>query len=1162
MTVDKIQDIALDLAKNSTKSISSAIIGAITPNFFVTTYHKLIHSKISLTSKDEITAFNYLIDALADFCDPSEPLDISPDIGACWSIFTYTKICESVYEFKNPFSLRVQNQDYSNRTTTKGKTYWDCPFTSAILSLASKAPCMQDNAKQSLAKLGFGYIALVSLTISTFETDESKYNGIKHLNQVVNALISSEYCRKLFGAENTEVLVQLSNRISKFFSIKHAQMGATIIPRAINNFALLSKELASELFSILLVATEGHGKKTISRDYQRILEDQITVEKEPKQFNPNNPYKTLLKTSASCLSALNSEPTYYDSLSLLNLPADLSVKQYITNNLAMGLLGSRNHSALYLFLQTVDAKTQKVVWLETDNLKGISDTSNELIKIAKWLKHLLVISSVVKDLNLLLSMDGQRWLAQGSDAEIIQQFITKTHTDIARLKDDMDTLRDFLRGRLRAGIGPEHEILKKIQKIYSTTETLQTKGISPLLNIEEKFLVVAEYVENVRYQFFARIITRLNNSGLGFLITPVSERNLRRESFTSLINNNIDVSTTPPPRPDAFTTNEITSRLVRWMIDAFSSESRGDFLDFWQKLLYTEKDHGLIKGKKLPALTTFHRNYLHDVKKITQKGSETKGLLETLEHAGTNLRKWAEDSIAVYYKNTLNNSAFLQDKIKQIESDISQKGKDCTGFLEKNLQVNPELLIAWDIDTYENLKQTLVKKFNMNTENATSFLFDISKMLLQAGEKISSTHPQDSTYTYENSKNLQLADALDSSLIVALNNLVENAEEKSHRDYWSDICRGLMMLGANPLSWMDGKMGSLKQVPESDSHGFFVAARQATLILSSLTNRARYLGENVLHQEEKLDALIKAVDEFGQRLYSCIGDDTTWWWVPLSAMGFKTYSGARIERATIFWASVRWLYVSLNEQLIEGDACTVWTLDSQKALGFLDTAGKQYNAAVPQKNKLFNQGFESWHNLEKALRDFRSTIDAMALLRRQKVLAEKLDEKEAQETDARAEKRGIEHAKKMAHELSDRLAQESAELTQERSSSTQRKKDEQKALKEQQERNNKLIDKFTLRAINKKLLNGKTKTTISYVSAQLEEIATDVAETFEIETDDALKHAHNMIEQEETLVSLRKFINKEALPSKLASSFFRNSTKSTDGEEMTKSYARLNSLRD
>jgi hypothetical protein len=975
-------DIAQDLATTAGKSILSKAADAITPDVIVNLYHKLAKSKISLTNEKEIAGFNGFIDALTSFCDPNQPLNIDPDIAACWRIFTYKKINDYTYQFENPFKFAEINDLYQQRQTVKGRTYWDYPFTSSILGLAASSPALKGNAKQSLVRLVFGYITSIAVVTATFDTESKKYEAIKHLDRVVNALINEKACRRhLFDERNTQVLVQISNRITQFFSVKHAEREAAFIPEAVSNLKRISREIASQLFFILLISTEGNNKKTLTQDYHRLSRGLVNNDiANPLHFSINNPFATMLKESSKLLNALHDEPNGADILKTLEVPEVVYIHKYLVANLVLALqlekswVGKPTHGLLYFFMQKVDLNTQASGWMEETDVDDQHFSVSQLARIAYWLKFSLTIASVAKDLNLLLSMEGQRWLAKGHDAQIIQQFIIKLQADLGQFKAETSELQKFLRGRLRANCGREHHLFKLVHKLNETSVFLFEKGVQPLLNIEEKYLVIAEYMHDIRRQFFSRIITVLNQSHLGFTFVPEPMQAQLASPFCEP--HDLVVFSKKPPSPGQFLQCELTARLSNWCEEAFNSSTQDAFSAFWRDLLYVEKDSGLNQGKKLPKLRQFHQKYLHDVKKIKAQyhlAQEVSGLLKSPR---TSVYQWAENFVTMIYKNALAHDVFLAQKITALSQDIAVSTKKGADHLTAHLHITAPNEMAWNETTYHALLDTLMVKFGLAKQTATHFLVDIARQLLQCHQ----------------TPDPELSDALDALLNTALNHLVSYAAHQEKRAYWNDICSGLMMLGANPLTWMDARMAERRLVTEEDSHGFFVASRQATIFLSVITHRARYLGETSLHLTGKFDELLHAIEAFGQRLYSCVSDDASWWWALMRAFGVANQGGARLERASLFWAAIRWLYISLNEQLNQCET-EAWSAQSMYTLQSYASVSKLYTLKVPRADFRYNQGFATWQRLDTAFKDYADAIALVASLRRQKAVAIELDVK-------------------------------------------------------------------------------------------------------------------------------------------------------------------------
>jgi hypothetical protein len=280
--------------------------------------------------------------------------------------------------------------------------------------------------------------------------------------------------------------------------------------------------------------------------------------------------------------------------------------------------------------------------------------------------------------------------------------------------------------------------------------------------------------------------------------------------------------------------------------------------------------------------------------------------------------------------------------------------------------------IAWDPETYKELNTYLVNRLHMPQDDAYYFLREVAARLLQT--------------------NIDKPDSLSRPLDVLLTAILRQLQEDAtSKKYWSTLSRGLMMLGASPLLWMDMVMEQSVKITEESSHGFYVAAEQAFVLISSLYYRASFLGESHFYLQERWEKLFLAMEAFGERLYECVADDESWWW-RLASIFLPNKGGARLERAQLYGAICCFVGHVLNDQLKLANESADWTAVMQETLRKMHEANLQYKQAVPMMKKFYNQGFSSWQRLTEALEAVLMGLDTLALMRRNYALAQDKDQ--------------------------------------------------------------------------------------------------------------------------------------------------------------------------
>ena len=173
--------------------------------------------------------------------------------------------------------------------------------------------------------------------------------------------------------------------------------------------------------------------------------------------------------------------------------------------------------------------------------------------------------------------------------------------------------------------------------------------------------------------------------------------------------------------------------------------------------------------------------------------------------------------------------------------------------------------------------------------------------------------------------------------------LKSTPEEIARRDFYQEVIRHLLTLGASPIAWMRAQQEKSNdpQVEASVTRGHMLCCQQAQLILSHLEHRARHLGKTVLLLGDKFTALTESLEEFALHLFESAPDEGESVWDNLIAF-FKDElpDGARPQRIALFWHMLEILYTMLHEglNLNEPDSTASFTKFQQQQEKFKKAA--------------------------------------------------------------------------------------------------------------------------------------------------------------------------------------------------------------------------------
>ncbi|MCX7115100.1 MAG: hypothetical protein NTW08_04260 [Gammaproteobacteria bacterium] len=974
-------------AKNeslSQKGVETAGAGAqqaltaVLPDGAYRLLHWCFYSELSLTNPAQIEQFNALLQELEPFSGPNAAEHLPRAIAACWRSFSFDKIRESVYQFKSVINLKEMNQQYAQMALVNGQAYRDFPLTLAVLSTLSTAKSLQGDSKQNIAKIVLSYVALVALELSTLATASEQYEAVEHLKKVVDILVQREKYRAFFDKQALDVLKELSSVFQRFLSTPHPIRDAEFIPRAVEKFVLYQVQLVSQLFKALLILTEGGNKPKLTFDYTLIAKGQLNAKHPEITFHPMNPFQELLKYAATFIPDLHVNALRHLKVRALRLPEIDKINTYLEHGIKCGyqIGGARlihgEDPLLYLLEQKMDA-SKNVCWSTAADEAVRKEAAHHLFRLADWLRFHLYIADKMVNMKFLLSTEGQRWLASG-EARFVQLLINRNYELLKLFQEERHQFRDYLSARIRTKVGLEHNILSLLgQGSDHLVNQLIERGVQPLLNIEERFTQLAPNIDAVRVSFFSDMSHFLNDSGYAFQL-PSFNREVRTEPSRQPDCDARPRDLSHPSKGGEPSTRLCSAKLVmddrsrgdnllaqqlkRWVTPYLGTpgdgKKRDAFLAFWRPLCFIDRA-GLVK------MQDYQAQILHETHKILHTKAFYEHIQQQLHSPHLDFVTWATEAmvtlagsnIAQSYKQSMH---WIENEVKSLDASLITLQNRARAFKLKRLNLTASSRLVWSDDVYKKLESFILKLGQGKQQPliVETTLDLISHQLLQDEKSMLGQYALDAYLTEILSHYAQCVDA-------------------SERTFCEDILRGLLALGANPLPWMDKQMQVQTNIEAAQGRGYFIAAQEVRLILSHFEYRATYLGDSVVYLKEKLDAVFTTTIAFAERLYGCVEDDASWWWRLAMFFGVRDTGGARLERAEIYWAVLKWIYIILNEELA-GPECDTESQAYLEVMAQLETAKQHYLQAAPETHRLYNQGTQSWLALNHALTDLSDEL--------------------------------------------------------------------------------------------------------------------------------------------------------------------------------------------
>jgi len=518
------------IAQAATNAASTGVQQAVTtsaPDAFFRAFNRVFHPETTLRGTDDIEIFNTLRAELLPLCLPNDEGILPPQVIDCWKVFFFQESRGPVYTFTGVPDLKKCKEYYATYTPIEGRVRQDFPLTGSILGILSAITSIAVNAKQNVAKIALGYIGLVSLTLTELDSPVQQYEVTELLKKVTDILINGERYRGHFDNGALAGLRELSEVLKDFLSLPHPTRDCEVLPRAMKRFQRYQLSIILKMFQTLFVLTEGGNKPSLTTNLKRVAGGLLEDGSNTTTFDPDNPFQAFLQFVASSLEALHTQYVRKPITEHVEIPSLQEIEDYLRKSLKKGTrfapigTGRQHHagdSVLYLLEQKAkDDGSQEVIWASGTDEAVIKASAQHLRRIADWLRFHLYIGDKVVDMNAVMSMEGQSWLAQGEEAEFVRHFIGRYQEMLLVFQRETGEAHAYLSRAIRTDMGSEHGVMKMLSSGLSQNVTcLMEHGLKPLLHIDDRFTCLVGYIQEIRRRIFTTTAGFLNASGYGF----------------------------------------------------------------------------------------------------------------------------------------------------------------------------------------------------------------------------------------------------------------------------------------------------------------------------------------------------------------------------------------------------------------------------------------------------------------------------------------------------------------------------------------------------------------------------------------------------------------------------------------------------------------------
>ena len=365
--------------------------------------------------------------------------------------------------------------------------------------------------------------------------------------------------------------------------------------------------------------------------------------------------------------------------------------------------------------------------------------------------------------------------------------------------------------------------------------------------------------------------------------------------------------------------------IVQYFSDHPNEQSA--FLSFWESLCYLNNEVGF--WKKIFSLTIADSEHTkmvrcHTESLIQLKFAEKQLVCNEELHiallSGTPERiTWAVDVLSpegggavVSNETRLACLSKVTNQVQDLKTTVKKASNIQTKYLESLVGYSAVTVTAWPKAKEMELKkqwETYAKKIRITTP-VDLFFQNIASRLLQSDIIDPDVERQLSELL---SKAIQSYIDLNSADPIAL------AHHKG-------IIRGLLMLGANPLTWINSQLDKLAEPNCREIATTSMIGQLTQIMLSHLSARSACLGDSAVILSVRFQTLINATNAFGTQLHTSIEDtlvmrkigDFLWGWA-FNTRHVETgiEEERRPERAKLYWSGIKLIHTIINDALIK-----------------------------------------------------------------------------------------------------------------------------------------------------------------------------------------------------------------------------------------------------
>lgn len=417
--------------------------------------------------------------------------DLPVSCGNCFESLKYQEVGTNILKFDKVVNVIDLHRAESNLPARDGREH-----SNLARSLISFIAALDEikSTSMNITKIIFGYVARVAATLNTnnLNLSEQKKVGL-YLKKILILLQNDDNYFIAFSDsdQNMDAASSMERKISDWLLLIEESLEFEKIPTAINHFSKNQNNLVDKLWLILLTLTEGGNKKELTSVPSTVMNGQLSENTTTiVAFHPENPFRDLLCTVANYLHTKKMiKGQIFTPISRAQ------VKQYFKLSLEdRNCLFGSTSTVLHL----LQKKSSDRTFMKLDDLESYPDSIIRLQKLAGWLTLHMWFASFMNGVRNLVSIGGQKKLAQEDASRIAQIIMHEVHKLFTSCKKDLNETAEKLRmSRSRNDHNlAEHNVLNHIQQAIEFIDLILENQVPVLANIEEHFSTLKQRIKN------------------------------------------------------------------------------------------------------------------------------------------------------------------------------------------------------------------------------------------------------------------------------------------------------------------------------------------------------------------------------------------------------------------------------------------------------------------------------------------------------------------------------------------------------------------------------------------------------------------------------------------------------------------------------------------